>query len=136
MTYELCQKLKEVGFPQNFYYGYNRDVFYIGIRTPFEAIKDAKYEDGMLIEYMRECVTIPNLSELIRACGEKFECLYRIVNQDLSTKYWKCHAINSEREGIITFGFSDIPSGADPEIAVANLFIKINEKEKNVADVV
>jgi hypothetical protein len=126
MTYELCEKLKEVGFPQNFRYGYNRDVFYRGIRTPFRAIQEAKYEDGMLIEYMRECVIIPSLSELILACGEKFECLYRIVNQDLSIKYWKCHA----------FGFSDIPSGVDPEIAVANLFIKINEKEKNVADVV
>ena len=126
MTYELCEKLKEVGFPQNFRYGYNRDVFYRGIRTPFRAIQEAKYEDGMLIEYMRECVIIPSLSELILACGEKFECLYRIVNQDLSIKYWKCHA----------FGFSDIPSGADPEIAVANLFIKINEKEKIVADVV
>ena len=100
MNYELCKKLKDMGFPQKFVDGRKAIVNSDNTAYCFE----------------------PTISELIEACGDKFECLYRIVNPDLSTKHWQTHGFDVE----------NLPCGSTPEESVANLWLALNTKEVKI----
>ena len=63
----------------------------------------------------------PSLSELIEACGNKFEGVWRRVDKDLSLKEWVAN-------GFIDGSIDDMPFGNTPEEAVSKLWLKLNEK--------
>ena len=64
MTYELCKKLKEAGFPQQ-------------VSCNHHAAQNCScYEDWR-----------PTLSELIEACGERFKSLWRHTGGTWTAEY-------------------------------------------------
>lgn len=104
MTYELALRLKEAGFPQE-----GQGVFVI---YKHQSI-------GMSIKSLNDTMAyIPPLEEVIKECGERFECLYRICGKTVhETKEWHAH------------GFGSISGvGSTPLEAVVNLYIAINSK--------
>lgn len=82
MTYELALELKKAGFPQD---------------------PDRPAEDW---------ITMPTLSELIEACGDRFDNLRRIYDGSFAAE-----SIGKEPQG-----------GDTPEEAVANLWLLLNKK--------
>lgn len=111
MDYELAKKLKDVGFPQG---DYSQNFVYIDSM-------DGIFLDGIM-EHLRDGVLrIPTLSELIDACGEGFALHMRPNNQG-----WKAWQINSNPREPNAANFEEV--GKTKEEAVANLYIKLNEK--------
>lgn len=102
MDYKLCKKLKDVGFPQP---------------NSVEALRDGR---------LLKDVPIPTLSELIEACGDRFVSL-RLIESGLmpEDEKWKVRGIvgeDGDGEPLYAINFYE-----SPEIAVANLYIKLNE---------
>jgi hypothetical protein len=109
MTYELAKQLKDAGFPQ--------------VKS-VDTVPDRYGPDGTMHMWehdAREFVDyqygykIPNLSELIVACGDNFASLQKKVG------------------GYSAFGFGDEDSmqygySATPEEAVAKLWLALNQK--------
>jgi hypothetical protein len=125
MTYELAKSLKDVGFPQvldvgtGFYENDGNTLFYIG--NCDTSLSDSGC--GCCATSYYPDVRVPTLSELIEACGEDFRMLL------LHTQYRKSllepwEAVPNKKR---------VPSikgckGSTPEIAVANLWLALNEK--------
>jgi len=82
MTYELCKKLKDAGFPIR--------------NNPF-----SKY-DVLEPEYI-----IPTLSELIEACGKDFMELTQT-----KFNHWNANVFTLSKDGIHIFGGGDTPEEA------------------------
>ena len=103
MTYETAKKLKDAGFPQatgGFYYWSREEDCNKGqLITPF-------YDERTITHTIK----IPTLSELIKACGNEFEQLYK------DAVGWGAVA---EKIGL----------GKTPEEAVANLWLKLEKHE-------
>mgnify|MGYP000116611869 CR=1 FL=1 len=103
MKYELAKELKEAGFPDsgNWTIG---EVFGEGLQC--------FYDDGDSIHYK------PTLSELIDACKEDFVTLRKTSNG------WEAigHKVVEGKERTIAC------FGETAEIAVANLWLLLNEK--------
>lgn len=114
MNYELAKKLKDAGFPQNTEkdFGYSKkEGKYILNYSPSEDYK--------------EFVSAPTLSELIEACGEEFGELRQSQLQYAENKRWKAtsqYPINLDLFHVLE------AVGSTPEEAVANLWLKLNEK--------
>ena len=114
MTYELAKKLKDAGFPQKGFLGY--PLYHSGDDTS-----------------QMEGIAIPTLSELIEACGGKFENLMKGCEMKNGEEYrypeqvgkWFCNAVGNEANYTIHFRESE---GATPEEAVANLWLTLNKK--------
>lgn len=109
MDYETAKKLKEAGFQKE------HDMDY-GI----DCCKKCEYRidygaGGSGIAEM----CYPNLSELIESCGNSFETLTRIV-KDVGgeTNWFQAWA----------FGAMTAAVGTTPEIAMANLWLRLNKK--------
>lgn len=103
MNYELAKKLKEAGFPQG-------EIKCRCILNPCQCNKNFDYE--------------PTLSELIEACGNKFGELGLQDYMDLEP-YEKWRA-SLGWDGI--GGYEKAVYGETPEEAIANLWLKLNEK--------
>jgi len=101
MTYELALKLKNAGFKSN------SEVF---IKENGETYKWNELKTGGVL--------LPNLSELIEACGESgFILQYRGQEEFwLAEKYY---GIEKPQ---------DLATGSTPEEAVAKLWLVINKK--------
>ena len=95
MTYEICKQLKDAGFPQNFVEGR-------------KAIVKSNNND-----YCFE----PTLSELIEACGDRFDKLELTQSLDGKTKEWEATGDRYWN------GY-----GSTPEEAVAKLWLALNKK--------
>ena len=111
MDYELAKKLKEAGYPQlvrisqNFYpYPDSNER----TNTDEDHDIDCSTDD--------DCVKSPRLSELIEACGNRFESLDFFPTRPKKSIRWRatgmCNAITKEAE--------------TPEEAVAKLYIELN----------
>ena len=98
IDYETAKQLKEAGFIADW------DALQV---FPYKKDKDEYY--------------LPTLEELIEACGDKFETLIRIVNEDLTTKHWLAHA----------FGLEQIPQGETAIHAMSNLYLELNKNANN-----
>ncbi len=98
MNYELAKKLKDAGFPY--------------IPTPF---RDTYVIDG-------EDTAVPNLSELIEACGDKFLALGRMDNKEKGLVMWVARAHPKLKK-------DDCGAGS-PEEAVANLWLELKKSAK------
>jgi hypothetical protein len=93
--------------------------------TTYELAKLMKAKGVPQHPYCEGITCWPNacrisLSELVEGCGDRFECLYRIVNKDLSLKHWQVHG----------FGIEKLPTGSSPEEAVFNLWQQIEPHER------
>lgn len=105
MNYELAKKLKDAGFPQQ---GNGEFQWYIDNKRVRDDV-------GM----QATSFYFPTLSELIAACGDKFESLNNYNSERMTTtqeEKWK--AVGSREEYY----------GLTPEIAVSNLWLAINKK--------
>jgi len=92
MDYKLAKELKDAGFPQ--------------ANKNYKGVYLFEKPDGM-----GECAYNPPLSELIDACGQRFDNLNRVLENTWIAE-WKTIS-----EG-----------GKTPEEAVAKLYIKLNKK--------
>lgn len=98
MTYELSLKLKEAGFPQK---ASGHSEWFIDIRNG----KDI------------QCL-VPNLSQLIEACGDDFNNLYLMnIGRNGEDKWYCC-----DRK------LDNHCFGVSPDVAVANLWLALNKK--------
>lgn len=101
ITYELALKLKEEGFPQGM------DNFV----DPDNTICTVDYT-------CKESIYCPTLSNLIKACGDKFYELVKCVSGPKVTFSWFAISITLK-----VFG-----TGLSPEEAIANLWLELNKK--------
>ena len=108
ITYELAKKLKDAGFPQ--------EGFGSGI-CPKPEDESLSYEERNNL-----CAYTPTLSELIEACGDCF------INIQKDKDGFYCQGVyedDDERYDSIPY----VSTGAStPEEAVANLWLRLNEK--------
>lgn len=108
LSYELCKRLKDAGFPQKF-----------DIGRIFFSYSGAKFGNvGNLLDGSDK-ICIPTLEELIEACGNKFGQLFRISNLEGETQFWQAFASD------IRIFTSHCKT---PKEAVAELWLKLNEK--------
>ena len=131
MNYELALKLKEAGFPQtsNVIYCINEtglpqltEKYSIHDTCPMRLNEYGGYEK------VWDCIC-PTLSELIEACGNRFKSINRIEDDLWEAEGYEFNKNerNTEIKGIIMgkkFSIFD----KTPEEAVANLWLKLNEK--------
>ena len=102
MNYELAKQLKDAGFPQK-----NTGVF--SFSYVFET-KEGNLETG-------DKAYVPTLSELIEACGERFDSLENAFQNG-----WRADGWDITEEIILT------KIGSTPEEAVAKLWLKLHER--------
>lgn len=131
MKYELAKELKDAGFPQK------GGRWSLGIVYLPEKRKETKTGTYLRREEYRtfpwinvdsfkiaayETILLPNLSELIEACGEGFENLER----DTTTEkiIWVCNNYLPENHPTSTIDWFEGPT---PEEAVAQLWLALNK---------
>ena len=132
MNYELAKRLKDAGFPQEprvdiggidgdfrggFYFICKRDLnepsgIAVGEVAP-NFLDQRQYAD--YLNFDGELVKIPQLSELIEACGERFKGLTR-------------HSKDEVIQWGATNGEDCLRFGPTPEEAVARLWLALNKK--------
>lgn len=108
MNYELVKELKDAGFPQG-----------------DSMMAWVSQEEGLHMGRESENdIYVPTLSELIEACGDKFNTLNKVTGISGKTLHW--------RAGEYDFDDCHWPrlclEGSTPEEAVANLYIVLNKK--------
>ena len=111
MNYELAKELKEAGFPL-------REV-QIGMSCRPDEYYDFNPEGKQVIGSQH--FFKPTLSELIEACGERFECLRKNVGND---SQWMASGF-TDKEGFMA------GSTKSPEEAVARLWLALNKNGNN-----
>lgn len=72
---------------------------------------------GFPVSNNKDGLYYPTLSELIEACGDSFEGIWRRVNDDISTKEWVANAFELS---------IDMQTGSTPEEAVAKIWLLLN----------
>ena len=108
MNYSLAKKLKDAEFLQR------------GLDGKLYQIKE-KYKNSDIVKEME--LTFPTLSELIEACGKRFFGLFKCDAHAGGGYCWKAEAQHPVLREIITI------QGDTPEEAVANLYLRLNNKE-------
>lgn len=148
MNYELAKQLKDAGFPQqewtkestNFLARENGD----SKEGEYCSINDRtmllKYFGDEYLEQMSTrglIVYIPTLSELIKACGDRFNELCHIPENISITEvsfgrvpegccfFWSASSFTDNKKEYIK---SEYGKGYTPEEAVAKLWLKLNKK--------
>ena len=120
MTYELARQLKDAGFPQK---GSWEDHEGLRYWSTYDGGASEKHPeiinaDEANFGFMENLYYIPTLDELIEACGEGFgELAYYGNNKWGATPM----SFKSEKE-------KDYVDGKTPTEAVANLWLKLQEK--------
>ena len=123
MNYELCKKLKDAGFPQEPRIstgGVDGEVFggfyHVGMIDgdgAFGYFTVSEYEEYLKRDSTKHVIAkAPTLSELIEACGERFDALQSLGGR------WGARASILSAEG------------STPEEAVANLWLALQESSK------
>jgi hypothetical protein len=92
MNYELAKELRDAGFPQ----------------------REMRYKDGVTSKYNEPIIYQPTLEELIEACGEDFNSLFKRPDGQWITECPDGH------EEHICFGFT-------PTEAVARLWMALKK---------
>ncbi len=112
LDYKSCKRLKDAGFPQG------------GTREPYcLKCEEWKEIDCLSKAHKIDFLVVPTLSELIDAC--------EIKEGGTLTLYCHHYDIGTYDEWHAEMGYSnkdrDEEIGKTPEIAVANLYLKLNE---------
>lgn len=117
LSYETAKELKEAGFPT---FSSPSKAKMNGLWDYYEELRE-KGKESKINMRRYERVVLPTLSELIEECGDKFEMLYRNVDDNGKTIKWCCAHIDLARdEGVFC--------GKTPSEAVSRLWMKINKK--------
>jgi len=114
---ELLIELKEAGYPFKtkwIGFSYFKDGEYIQYE-----IKGDVGDDGLLV---------PSLSELIEACGDKFEKLIRFTAPTEEEKELTKRILGVEAPHWRAFTYERTADGSTLEEAVAKLYIELNKK--------
>lgn len=134
ISYELALQLKEAGFPQTgerpWYCGghiWYEDEEEKGthLECPEKEIQSGEDRYCGSAQLTAEfAIEVPTLSELIEACGDKFDNLsLRHVNSSYDNHAkWGAYASANEHEE------DNIGYGSTPEEAVAKLWLELNKK--------
>jgi hypothetical protein len=109
INYKLAKKLKEAGFPQNVKSG---SILCKHLVSPMDGTHIIHNYD---CDYVKDGMYFPTLSELIEACGDRFDSLNKYQDG------WEAWADRDETSGIFKLGKS-------AEEAVANLWLELNKK--------
>lgn len=112
MKNELAKKIKNSGFP-NIKSGEHFD----------HRLGSHRGDYGGDSDYPCHCNEdkFPTLSELIEACGDRFKALIKRKDGWITTQEYTNEVLTLLMEGYAS-------SGSSPEEAVANLWLKLNEK--------
>ena len=118
MDYELCKKLKEAGFPLK----ETPHSFAINLAGGAQCDGCDKWDTRPNVPAM--CLVEPTLSELIEACG-KYVSLWE------DNIGWKViHTpVSPYIEAIEPDTHSELVTGKNPEEAVANLYLALNDSQ-------
>lgn len=128
MNYELAKKLYDAGFPGIRTWTTHN---YVGdFQTQIDCTQcgdSVKLQGGTLITgYNMDCpkgeakYSIPTLSELIKACGDRFNSLSKQSKWTSEDMEWiACEGSGNSKSGI----------GSTPEEAVAYLYLELNKKD-------
>lgn len=111
ISYELCKTLKDAGFPSPIGILHESEIKMAYISND----RFGYFSNGY--QWNEEWVYIPTLSELIESCGGK---MFRLTHAPYVDVGWIAQNEMIEGQEVI-----DYPT---PEEAVANLWIKINNK--------
>lgn len=106
MNYELAKQLKDAGFPQIT----NNHDYYTNVGMIFRMWSTRPLKGDEIF--------IPTLSELIKACGDEFISLDKLVHEEKNN--WKAR-------GKITKSKLVHIAGSTPEEAVAKLWLELNK---------
>lgn len=123
ITYELAKELKEAGFPQDkptAIYDSEGDLYTVGEVDVSSVTPGTFYTQGCgcCSDDVFMDVRVPNLGELIEACGDGFAGLIRRGNK------WDAG------EGSDVIPTSEVQCRySSPEEAVAKLWLKLNKKQ-------
>ena len=120
MDYTLCKKLKDAEFPQGYENRRGRTYWMRDFSDGDETlIVHGNHEiDGDNALDDNQLTLVPTLSELIKECGVRFKSLtFYPITQDAK---WIALGVEDEIGGSIN----------TPEIAVANLFLALQEGDK------
>ncbi len=132
ISYELAKRLKDAGFPQAFP---KSDFMNLDDASTIQYIKDKychhgtlKYLCGadccMINPPLCEDVYFPTLSELIDACGDKFN----ILHFDNFKKEWFAYSNDPKDEvDLEWYHDGEYSKGKTPDEAVANLYIELHK---------
>lgn len=128
MNYDLAKRLKEAGFPQDLSDGYP------GIKSGREGYDDKGrlhvFDDGFW-RGGNATTTIPTLSELIEACPRSLHSPFWHINCDF--QLWSVNgkwlAVYHWIDGTCHEVCDDLKETDTPEEAVAELWLKLHEKE-------
>ena len=115
LSYKLCKKLKDVGFPQ----------------IPQRSFHYEKDKNGKEID---DSVTIPILEDLIDACGDKFEDLVRMsdIQNKKKVVWWQAYMTEEafDKTGIACVRDCDgYETGDTPLEAMTRLYIELKNYE-------
>lgn len=115
MNYEIARELKNAGFPQRFkdgrYYP-EKDLTFEEAQTAHLFLDERRRGTPESELEVSKLVSIPNLSELIEACGDDFGYLKRYTADGV----WEAGAFEGEGDG------------QTPEEALARLWLDLNKK--------
>ena len=136
ITYELAKKLKESGFSQeleNGDWGYCVDCGENSeIHLAHHDNDEGNFVGNDYSHHLGEkwknsghntLIKIPTLSELIEACGDRFNNLNRMKNEEQQI-FWVCNAFWEIGNNKVIWELR----GDTPEEVVAKLWLKINKK--------
>ncbi len=113
LSYELCLKLKEAGFPQETEF-FHIPEFRDRPERPdtFEEV-DGEWGEARSFSEMQS-VAAPTLSELIEACGDVYWDVYKTSNSTKGT-FFVAEVLFEGK----------VEEGSCPEEAVANLYLAL-----------
>lgn len=119
MDYKLAKELKEAGFPQKTeWYWINWGESWVRETPDHFEVMDNEFGKSRPFREM-ESISCPTLSELIEACGVRFNYLLQQEDKWVATDY---------REGTTDEYGSNTRIGKTPEEAVARLWLALNKK--------
>lgn len=136
MNYELANKLKEAGFPQKFGSGTavwkNGITFYPSDSNDYDSTAKPGWISEDRATAQDDVIVFPTLSELIAACQPGF--LYLLHRSD---DQWEAlHSSRKFQSHLAAWVLTDADYlhnkralGQTPEVAVANLYLALNNKE-------
>jgi hypothetical protein len=123
MNYELCKKLKDAGFPQNYVdsgfsylIGRNDLKFPRNISGAFVNLEE--FNKGGVINFEEKIITEPTLSELIEALREKNSNL----RMELKDNRWFVQCGEAK-----VIGMNTIENIEDLKFHLAQLWLNINK---------
>ena len=126
MNYELAKQLKDAGFPLN---KCNRKEEEIFLKTVMELTLDDYLKCGYFV-VNSELYRIPNLEELIDACGDAFLGLHKsYTNIDKFEWYANTHTHPCDCGKEECKGYNwEHETGKTPTEAVAKLYLELNKE--------